>query len=362
MYRWLVKPLLFLLPAEWAHRLAFGLLRALAALPGGHGLLARIRGAGDERLSVRVLGLRFPSPVVLAAGFDKDAEGYAALASLGFGAVEVGTITARPQPGNPSPRLFRLPRDRALLNRMGFNNHGSEAAAARLRTERRCLVGVNIGKTKVVDEEGAVADYVLSAQRLGPLADYVVVNVSSPNTPGLRELQAVERLRPLLAAVQARLAGIGRSVPLLVKIAPDLSDEDVLAVADLAIELGLSGIVATNTTIRREGLATPADEVIRLGSGGISGAPLEQRSLEVLRLLRARAGARLTLIAAGGIGSGEQAWRRLEAGASLVQVYTAFVYEGPALPGRLGRELLERARHEGFSSLQEAIDSLHSAA
>jgi dihydroorotate dehydrogenase len=284
------------------------------------------------------------------------------LTALGFGAVEVGTITGQPQRGNPSPRLFRLPRDRALLNRMGFNNCGSEAAAERLRVERQCLVGVNIGKTKLVDEAGAVADYVLSAERLGPLADYMVVNVSSPNTPGLRELQAVQRLRPLLAAVQARLAELDRPVPLLVKIAPDLADEDVLAVADLAIELGLSGIVATNTTISREGLETPADEVARLGSGGLSGAPLEQRALEVLRLLRARAGSRLTLIAAGGIGSGEQAWRRLQAGATLIQVYTAFVYEGPALPGRLGRELLDRARAEGYSSLQEAIGSLQSSA
>jgi dihydroorotate dehydrogenase len=357
MYAWL-KPLLFQLPAEAAHQLAFGSLRALHAVPGVQAQMrARFRAA-EPALEVRAMGLSFPNPILLAAGFDKHAEGYTALCSLGFGAVEVGTITGAAQSGNPRPRLFRLPEDRALLNRMGFNNCGSERAAERLRRPRRDVVGVNIGKTKRVPDERAIDDYIESAERLGPLADYLVVNVSSPNTPGLRDLQAVERLEPLLATVKAtleRVCGAARP-PLLVKIAPDLADAEILAIADLALSLGLEGIVATNTTIARSGLATPAAALAALGNGGISGAPLEQRALAVLRLLRARVGSRLTLVAAGGIGSVQSAWERLAAGASLLQVYTAFIYEGPLLPSRLANGLLERARAEGFGSLQAAVD------
>jgi dihydroorotate dehydrogenase len=273
----------------------------------------------------------------------------------------VGTITGQAQLGNPRPRLFRLPVDRALLNRMGFNNCGSARAAERLRRTRRDLVGVNIGKTKLVPDERAIDDYVEGAERLGPLADYLVVNVSSPNTPGLRDLQAVERLRPLLVAVRGTLERVcaSRRPPLLVKIAPDLTDEEILAIADLALELGLDGIVATNTTISRSGLATDPIVVEALGNGGVSGAPLKRRALEVLCLLRARVGDRLTLVAAGGIESVDDAWERLCAGASLLQIYTAFIYEGPGLPSRLARGLLERARSEGFASLQAAIDHHH---
>lgn len=363
MYRWLVKPALFSLPAEWAHRLSFGLLRVVHRIPGVRQLMRMTWGALSPALRVRALGLDFPSPVVLAAGFDKHAEGYDALCSLGFGAVEVGTITARAQPGNPRPRLFRLAADRALLNRMGFNNCGSEAAAHRLRAARTDIVGVNIGKTKAVSDSEAINDYVESAERLGPLADYLVVNVSSPNTPGLRDLQAAERLRPLLIAVRdaLRRIGAGREPALLVKIAPDLSDEEILDIADLAVELGLQGIVATNTTISRAGLVTPSSTLAELGAGGISGAPLRTRALEVLRLLRRRAGQRLTLVAAGGIESVDDAWARLEAGASLVQLYTAFVYEGPGLPGRMAKGLLARARAQGFATLAEAIAHHHAA-
>jgi dihydroorotate dehydrogenase len=357
----LLKPILFRLPAEAAHRLAFGALRAAHALPGVKGILRATFPARGEGLEVRAMGVRFPNPIVLAAGFDKNAEGYAALSSVGFGAVEVGTITAQPQPGNPRPRLFRLPADRALLNRMGFNNCGSQRAARRLQRPREVVVGINIGKTKVVPDEKAIDDYVASAERLGPLADYLVVNVSSPNTPGLRDLQAVSRLRPLLSSVRAALERVcpaGRP-PLLVKIAPDLADEEILGVADLALELGLEGIVATNTTIARSGLVSDPAEVSALGNGGISGAPLKARALEVLRLLRSRVGARLTLVAAGGIESVDDAWERLCAGASLIQIYSAFIYEGPALPSRLARGLLERARAEGFGSLQAALDHHH---
>jgi dihydroorotate dehydrogenase len=366
MYRWFLKPCLFLLPAESAHLLAFWLLRVLHRLPGGSALMRALWGVHDERLRIRALGLDFPNPVLLAAGFDKSVVGYRALCSIGFGGVEVGTITHQAQPGNPRPRLFRLVVDRALFNRMGFNNCGSELAARRLGVLRRELVGVNIGKTKQVPDAEAINDYVNSAERLGPLADYLVVNVSSPNTPGLRDLQAVERLRPLLQAVQealVRVCSAGRKAPaLLVKIAPDLADAEIVAIADLAIELGLQGIIATNTSIGRSGLKTPASTLAELGTGGISGAPLKGRALQVLRLLRSRAGTRLTLIAAGGIESVEDAWERLAAGASLVQVYTALIYEGPGLPKRLALGLLERARAAGFATLAEALQAEHAPA
>lgn len=364
MYQWLIKPVLFRLPAEWAHVVAFGLLRFVHRIPGVRWLMRATWGRRRPGLRVSALGAEFASPVVLAAGFDKDAHGYDALCSLGFGAIEVGTVTAKAQPGNPRPRLFRLVSDRALLNRMGFNNSGAEAAARRLGRERERgdIVGVNIGKTKLVADADAIADYVESAERLGPLADYLVVNVSSPNTPGLRDLQAADRLRPLLEAVRAALArvGSGRPTPLLVKIAPDLRDDEILTIADLAMELGLQGIVATNTTTSRAGLQTPERDLAALGAGGISGAPLKRRALEVLRLLRRRAGSRLTLVAAGGIESVDDAWDRLKAGASLVQVYTALIYEGPALPRRLGRGLLARAQAEGFATLAGAIAFHHS--
>ena len=361
MYESLLKPVLFRLPAETAHHLAFGSLRAAHALPGVKRWMRAHLARPEPALQVAALGLSFPSPILLAAGFDKHAQGYEALCSLGFGAVEVGTITGQAQSGNPRPRLFRLPADRALLNRMGFNNCGSRQAAERLRRPRTDVVGVNIGKTKVVPDEQAIDDYVESAERLGPLADYLVVNVSSPNTPGLRDLQATERLRPLLSAVRSTLERVcpGGGPPLLVKIAPDLADAEILAVADLALELGLDGIVATNTTNARSGLVTPAATVTQLGNGGISGAPLQSRALAVLRLLRSRVGSRLTLVAAGGISSVEDAWVRLAAGATLLQIYTSFIYEGPTLPSRLGRGLLERARAEGFASLQAAIEHHH---
>lgn len=342
LYRWLIRPLLYLLPAETAHHLVMAGLRLALAIPGMLWLLRRL-WAFRPATPLHALGLEFPSPVGLAAGFDKDAEVFEALGALGFGFVEVGTITGEGQPGNPKPRLFRLPADRALVNRMGFNNEGAEAAAQRLaRAPRhRTLLGINIGKTKIVPAESAADDYAKSARLLGPFADYMVINVSSPNTPGLRDLQAVESLRPIALAVRAALdvAVPDRRVPLLVKIAPDLEDGDILAVADLALDLGLEGIIATNTTIRRDGLKSPAEEVTACGAGGLSGAPLKERSLAVLRLLRERVGTQLTLISVGGIETAEDARKRLRAGATLVQIYSALVYEGPSLPGRIAREL-----------------------
>jgi dihydroorotate dehydrogenase len=357
MYAYLLKPLLFLLSPETAHHVAFGWLRFLLGFSWLRRMSRALLAPRAPELRVRALGLELPSPVLLAAGFDKNAEGFEALGALGFGGVEVGTITAEPQPGNPKPRLFRLPLDRALINRMGFNNDGAARVAERLRGPRSTVVGVNIGKTKLVADEDSVKDYVASAELLGPFADYVVVNVSSPNTPGLRALQSVERLRPLLAAVQKALARVKPSLPppLLVKIAPDLSDEAVDEIADLALDLGLAGIIATNTTISREGLATGAHWVQKFGPGGLSGAPVRQRSLFVLKRLRRRVGDRLVLIAAGGIETADDAWERIRAGATLVQVYTGFVYEGPLLARRIARGLCERAVGLGFESVQAAV-------
>jgi dihydroorotate dehydrogenase len=337
------RHLLTRVDAERAHHLGLGALRA------GAPALRRLPVPGAP---VEALGLRFPHPLGVAAGFDKNAVGIDALAGLGFGHVEVGTVTALPQPGNPRPRLFRLPADRAVLNRMGFNNDGAAEVSRRLaqRLRRRDpdrpgpVVGVNIGKSRVVPEEDQAAveaDHTASTGLLAPLADYLVVNVSSPNTPGLRSLQAVERLRPLLAAVRAQADAVtpDRRVPLLVKIAPDLADEDVLAVADLVAADGLDGVVATNTTVRRDHLVTPAEEVAALGPGGISGAPVAPRAREVLRLLRGRLPAGTTVVSVGGIDGPEEAAARLADGATLLQAYTGFVYGGAGWPRRVLRAL-----------------------
>jgi len=320
-------------------------------------VLQRLCAPRAPELRVHAFGRELPGPLGLAAGFDKDAKGVRALLSLGFGFVEVGTVTADPQPGNPRPRLFRLPRDRALINRMGFNNAGAAAAARRLAHRGAGTVGVNIGKTKRVAEADAIADFTASASRLAPLADYLVVNVSSPNTPGLRDLQAADKLRPLLTAVRAAcdLASPMCRVPLLVKIAPDLADADIDAIAELALELGLDGIIATNTTIARTGLSTPDDVIAALGAGGLSGAPLKARALAVLQRLRAKVGARLTLVAAGGIETADDAWQRIRAGATLVQAYTGFIYGGPGWPRRVHRELAARVRAANLTSIEQAV-------
>jgi dihydroorotate dehydrogenase len=350
VYRVIYALLLRRVPPEAAHRAAFWLIRAAADVPGFAWTARQVLGPRDASLRVRAMGLDFPGPLGVAAGFDKDGEGVIGLSALGFSFIEVGTVTAQPQPGNPKPRMFRFTDERALINRMGFNNHGAAALSARLRALRarpgfKPIIGVNIGKTKVVPEEEAAADYMTSARLVADVADYVVVNVSSPNTPGLRNLQAVDKLRPILAGVRTALdeASPRRRVPLLVKIAPDLADSDVDAVADLALDLGLDGIIATNTTISRDGLHDSA-AVADAGHGGMSGAPLKRRSLEVLTRLYDRCGKRLTLIAAGGITTPADAEARLAAGATLLQAYTAFIYEGPFWPSRVQRGLAARLR------------------
>ncbi|AWB93439.1 quinone-dependent dihydroorotate dehydrogenase [Aeromicrobium chenweiae] len=320
---------------ETAHERAFAAIRA--------GRFATRLAVPQTHAPRTVMGLAFPNAFGLAAGFDKNAKAVPGLLALGFGHVEIGTVTARPQPGNPRPRLFRLVEDRAVINRMGFNNEGAAEVASRLHRLRRtragrdAVIGVNIGKTKATPAEDAVADYVESARLLTPYASYLVVNVSSPNTPGLRDLQAVDELRPLLAAVKevADRNPSGR-VPLLVKIAPDLADVDVDAVADLALELGLDGISATNTTIARpESLRTDRATIEAAGPGGLSGPVLAERATEVLVRLRARVGDRLAIIAVGGVTTPEDVRARLAAGADLVQGYTGFIYEGPLWPSRL---------------------------
>ncbi|GAB3555119.1 quinone-dependent dihydroorotate dehydrogenase [Arthrobacter tumbae] len=336
---------------ERAHRIGFSLIRWTGRTPAGS-VLRRITAPSAE-LRTTAFGVTFPSPFGLAAGFDKEGHGIAALTDLGFGHVEIGTITGQAQPGNPKPRLFRLVHDRAVINRMGFNNDGAAAVAPRIAAARRTLekrypsirpvIGVNIGKTKTVDLRDAVADYRISARELAPVADYLVVNVSSPNTPGLRLLQSVRSLRPLLKAVRkAADESAGRHIPLLVKIAPDLSNEDIDEVAALALELELDGIIATNTTITRGGLVTDAETVMACGVGGLSGAPLKERSQEVLKRLREAAGPELALISVGGVETADDVVDRLNAGATLVQGYTAFLYEGPFWASSINRALRKR--------------------
>ena len=346
-----LRQLLFLVPPERSHELVFAALRGVTKAAPVRRQLSRRLAPTDPVLASTVFGVRFPGPLGLAAGFDKDGIGLKAWGALGFGYAEIGTVTAHPQPGNPAPRLFRLPADRALLNRLGFNNHGAALLASTLaRHSADVPIGVNIGKTKATPPEDAADDYRASARLVGPLATYLVVNVSSPNTPGLRDLQSVGSLRGILSAVLAET-----STPVLVKIAPDLADSDIDDIADLAAELGLAGIVATNTTVSRDGLRTPG--VDRLGSGGISGPPLAHRAAEVLRRLYGRVGDRLTLISVGGIETVDDAWERITAGASLVQGYTGFIYGGGLWAKHIQDGLAVRLRGAGYSSLSEAVGS-----
>ena len=337
LYRLIFKLFFARLDAEQAHHIGMFGIRFAGAI--GLTKFARVRTSG--RGSVQAFGLHFDAPFGVAAGFDKNAVAIKALGELGFSHVEIGTVTAIPQGGNEKPRLFRLIPDRALINRMGFNNDGAQAVANRLEKLRNRhgsnlpVIGVNIGKSRVVEVEQAESDYRASARLLAPHADYLAVNVSSPNTPGLRSLQSVEALEPILNAVLEE-AG---STPVLVKIAPDLADEDIAAVADLAFDLGLAGVIATNTTISRDGLKTNPNIVAAAGAGGLSGAPLKARSLEVLRLLRARLNGRVAIISVGGIETAAEAQERLDNGATLVQGYTGFIYEGPLWARRINREL-----------------------
>ena len=363
MYDLLFRHVLRRIPAEPIHAVAFGAIRGVAGSSLAGPRLGRLLTASDPVLRTRVLGVDFPNPLGLAAGFDKDGRGPVALGNLGFGFVELGTITARPQPGNPKPRLFRLPADKALVNRMGFNNSGADAVAARLAAldahAHRPVLGINIGKSKVATPDEAIDDYRYSARALGRFADYIVVNVSSPNTPGLRDLQQVGVLSPLLEAVREELVSTvsDRTVPLLVKITTDLVAEDIDAIADMTVRLGLDGVVATNTTVYREGLRTPRAEVEALGAGGLSGRPLAEVAHAVVGTLRARLGPEHTIISVGGIFSGEDAYRRITAGASLVQAYTGFIYGGATWPRKVNQDLAALLHHNAHAGVAAAVGS-----
>jgi len=337
LYQLLFKLIFTRFDPEWIHH---AVVRAIRV--GGRVGLTKIAAVKPEQTTkVTAFGIDFNGPFGLAAGFDKNAIAIRPLGDLGFSHIEIGTVTALAQPGNEKPRLFRLPADRALINRMGFNNQGVEAVATRLGElrakygQRLPIIGVNIGKSKVTEVADAAADYRKSARLLAPFADYLAVNVSSPNTPGLRSLQEVTALRPILEAVMEESLGL----PVLVKIAPDLADADIIAVADLALELGLAGVIANNTTISRDGLATDSAKVAAMGAGGLSGAPLKARSLAVLDLLKAHLGNRLAIVSVGGIETVAEARERLEHGATLVQGYTGFIYQGPFWARRINRGL-----------------------
>lgn len=356
LYR-IARPILFSLDAERAHDLALGAAERTARHRGLTALAAaRYAPRADPRTEVELFGLRFPTPVGLAAGLDKNGVAIDFWAALGFGFVEVGTVTpGAGQPGNEKPRLERIVEDQAVVNRMGFNNRGAAHLAARLAERRTKIpVGANLGKAKTTPLEDATRDYEETLSSVFAHADYVVINVSSPNTPGLRDLQAVEALEPLLSAVLEKNRHLGKEHdllprPILLKIAPDLADEDVDAVADMAVRIGLDGIIATNTTLRHDLLSRkPSIE------GGVSGRPLAPRALELVRRLRRRA-PQMPIVGVGGIATPEDAYRRIRAGASLVQVYTAFIYEGPGLVRRMVdglRRLLER---DGLESIREAV-------
>ncbi len=334
----LLRSALFRLDAERAHHLVTDQLTLWNSFAPTRALIEARYAKRHLDEPAQVMGLTFPNRVGLAAGFDKDARYLRALQSLGFGFVEVGTVTPRPQPGNPKPRIFRLTKDNALINRLGFNNEGLDAMRARL--ERRpdgLIVGGNIGKNKDTPDASAADDYTACFRGLHECVDYFVVNVSSPNTPGLRGLQDREPLKRILGDVQEINQGLATPRPILLKIAPDLSDEKILDAVALVTELSIDGIVASNTTISREGLRTTPDELDAIGAGGVSGAPVRQRANEIMSLIRETAGTDMTLVGVGGIDSADSARARITAGADLLQIYTGFIYHGPALIGRLKR-------------------------
>ncbi len=336
MYARLIRPLLFALSPELAHHFTFQALRALHRIPGWNFLARRWFGAPAEARPVELAGLRFPHRIGLAAGFDKDGLLWRELSHYGFAFLELGTVTPRPQPGNPMPRLFRLPADKGLINRMGFNNRGAAALASRLNGAHPGLIlGGNIGKNKNTPNEEALSDYRACLKTLHPVVDYFVVNVSSPNTPNLRALQEKEPLKVLLKQLLADNESYAKPRPIFLKIAPDLNTGQLDDILEIVRDTGLHGLIATNTTVAREGLKTPAEAVEKMGAGGLSGAPLRARATEVVRYLRAQAGSALPIMAVGGVFTAADAREKLDAGADLVQIYTGFIYEGPGMVRRI---------------------------
>lgn len=356
-----LRPILFFLPPEFTHGLTIRLFSLLMKVPGCRWLTTALFRVDDPRLPVRRFGLEFPNPVGLAAGLDKNAEWFSSLQPLGFGFFEVGTLTAQAQSGNPKRRVFRLPSDKALLNRMGSPNRGAAAAAADLdRMSRRTILGVNIGKSASVPNESAPADYLKSFEHLYPFASYFALNISSPNTLGLRNLQARDALAALLKTLMERNATLAhirkeRPKPLLVKIAPDLDERQLDDLLDLCVELRLDGIIVANTTTSREGLLTPDWYVRSLGAGGLSGAPLTQRARALVAAVYRKTKGEVSIIGVGGIMSGEDAWQMIRAGASLVQVHTGLIYNGPGFVASINQHLLQRLSKSGKASIEEVI-------
>ncbi|OUV69707.1 MAG: dihydroorotate dehydrogenase (quinone) [Flavobacteriales bacterium TMED123] len=342
MYK-LIRPILFLFNPEFIHHFTFRTIKLVALIPGKLWLWRQLYKVTDTRLSREVFGLQFQNPVGLAAGFDKDAKLFDELGAFGFGFVEIGTVTPLPQDGNPKPRLFRLKDDNALINRMGFNNQGIEAVVARLRRKKsNIIIGGNIGKNKITPNEKAVNDYEICFEKLFPFVDYFVVNVSSPNTPGLRDLQEKEPLTALLNRLQALNNTKANRKPILLKIAPDLANEQLDDIIQIVSATKIDGVVATNTTISRNELKTPQNQLDNLGNGGLSGKPVKDRSTAIIKYLSEKSNKAFPIIGVGGIHSAEDALEKLAAGATLLQLYTGFIYEGPSIVKRINKEILSQ--------------------
>lgn len=340
MYKLLIRPILFWFDPEEVHYFSFSFIRFISKIPIVPNILKSIYEVEDKRLEREVFGLKFKNPVGLAAGFDKDAKCYQELSNFGFGFIEIGTLTPKPQDGNPKKRLFRLKADSAIINRMGFNNGGVDAAVLRLKKNKGVLIGGNIGKNKITPNEEATSDYIICFETLFDYVDYFVVNVSSPNTPNLRELQEKEPLTKLLQLLQDKNGAKPKQKPILLKIAPDLTDEQLLDIIGIVNETKIAGVIATNTTISREGLQSEN----KSETGGLSGKPLTKRSTEVIRFLSEKSNKAFPIIGVGGIHTAEDALEKLEAGASLVQLYTGFIYEGPKLVREINLRLLDTLR------------------
>ena len=338
MYKQIIRPILFWFDPEKVHYFTFSLIRMVSKIPGIPSLFKLLFVVNDKRLEREVFGLKFKNPVGLAAGMDKDASLHNELSNLGFGFIEIGTLTPKPQDGNPKKRVFRLKEDNALINRMGFNNGGVQKAVELLKKNKGVLIGGNIGKNKLTPNEDATSDYLICFDALFDFVDYFVVNVSSPNTPNLRELQEKEPLTKLLQALQNQNLAKPKQKPILLKIAPDLTDSQLLDIIDIVKETKIAGVIATNTTLSREGLQSEN----KIETGGMSGKPLRNRSTEVIRFLSEKSNKAFPIIGVGGIHSPEDAIEKLEAGASLIQLYTGFIYEGPALVKAINKKILEK--------------------
>lgn len=343
MYKSLIRPILFLFDPEKVHHFTFGVLKFLGGIPGIKGIWRAMYTVKSKSLKREFFGITFDNPVGLAAGFDKDAKLIDELACMGFGFIEIGTLTPEGQPGNDKPRLFRLPQDKAVINRMGFNNEGVSSAVERLNKRKtKVIVGGNIGKNKVTANEDAARDYAMAFEALFPLVDYFVVNVSSPNTPNLRALQDKEPLTALLLNLKERNAAKSKPKPILLKIAPDLSEDQLKDIVEITQEVGLDGLIATNTTISRDGLVTSPKQIERIGAGGLSGAPVRDQSTHVIKYLRTNLGPDFPIIGVGGVMSADDAMEKFDAGASLIQIYTGFIYEGPSIVKQINKRLLQR--------------------